>query len=112
MRKLHWISIAVITLPLAVAGACGGDDTAAPGTSGSSGKGGSSTSSTTSTTATTGTTGGTGGGGSGGTGGTGGTTAGTGGAGTGGALDAGSDRTLPDVVDIPDHVLPDVVPSG
>jgi len=100
MRKLHWVSLALIASPLAVMHACGGDDTAPGGTAGAGGSttsttmatGGGGTATTTTTTTTT-----TGGGG-GGTG-AGGSKDG-GGGGTGGSPGDGSplDVTLPDVL--------------
>lgn len=52
MRKFHWISMALVAAPFALAGACGGDDTAPAGgagtSTGSSGSGGSGTAGTTS----------------------------------------------------------------
>lgn len=95
MRKLHWVSMALVSLPLALV-ACGGDDTTTTGTAGSAGQDAGS--------------GGSGGGasGSGGTAGTGGGSAGApaeGGAGTAlleaGVLEGGEgsialDGALPD----------------
>jgi hypothetical protein len=78
MRKLHWVSLALVAAPLVLMHACGGDDTSPGGTAGSGGSTGSTTGtggsggSTTGGT-TTGTAGTTGSGGTAGTTGTGGT---------------------------------------
>jgi hypothetical protein len=77
MRKLHWVSLALIAAPLVLMHACGGDDTTpapASGTAGSGGSGGSGGSAT-------------GGGGNGGSA-TGGSA--TGGGGNGGSATGGS----------------------
>jgi hypothetical protein len=87
MRKLHWISMALVVAPFAFAGACGGDDTTgggagAAGTStGSSGSGGSGMAGTSSSGGSSGS--GTSSGGSSGSVNTGGSS-GSAGAGTGG----------------------------
>jgi len=101
MRKLHWVSMALVSLPLALV-ACGGDDTTTTGTAGSAGAAGSGGSGG-GAAGTAGTTGGSGGGGAG--------TTTEGGAGTavleagvleGGdaavTLDATLDGALPDAV--------------
>jgi hypothetical protein len=95
MRKLHWVSLALVAAPVVLMHACGGDDTSPGGTAGSGGSttsttgtGGSGGSGTTGTTGTAGTTG------SGGTTGTAGTTGSGGTAGSktdggGGATEGG-----------------------
>src|SRR5450432_485028 len=65
MRKLHWVSMALVSLPLALV-ACGGDDTTTTGTAGSAGAAGSGGSGG-GAAGTAGTTGGSGGGGAGAT---------------------------------------------
>ena len=104
MRKLHWVSLALIASPIVAMHACGGDDTT-PGAAGAGGGatvgtggakatgGGGAATTTTSTTTTTTTT--TTGGGGGGTGGGGGKVDGGGGAAPDGSP---LDVTLPDVV--------------
>ncbi len=89
MRKLHWVSLALIAAPVVLMHACGGDDTSpAPTTStgGSGGTGGSATGGSGGSS-----TGGSGGSATGGSAGTGGSaTGGTGGtAGSGGMKDGG-----------------------
>jgi hypothetical protein len=97
MRKLHFVSLALVAAPLVLLHACGGDDTAAPGGSAGSGTAGSGGSATAGSagSGTAGTAGSsTGGGGAGGG------TAGTAGsspdgsAGTGGSADGGDAAKL------------------
>jgi hypothetical protein len=126
MRKLHWVSMALIAAPVALIIHCGGDDTT-PAPAGSTGTGGSSTTAGgkggTAGAATTGggagATGGTAGrGGSGGSGGTGGSagSGGTGGKtdGGGGTGGSGTDGGLvPDVLtDAPGATLACTDPNG
>ena len=120
MRKLHFVSLALIAAPLVLMHACGGDDTAAPagsagsGGSGTAGSAGSGTAGAGTAGSTTGTAGSSPGGGGAGTGGTkadGGGTGGTapdGSAGTGGTADGGDAAPKLDVA-VPDLGIGDSV---
>ncbi len=127
MRKLHWVSLALIAAPVVLMHACGGDDTAPGGTAGSGGSGtaGSAGSGTAGKAGTAGTSGtaGTAGSGAGGSSagaagskadsgpdgtGTGGSTT-EGGAGSGGSASTEGGDALKLDVAVPDVAVPDVV---
>jgi hypothetical protein len=94
MRKLHWISMALIAAPFALAGACGGDDTTGGGAAGTStGSSGSGTAGTSSSGGSAGST--TGSSGSAGSTNTAGSL-GTGGSGTGGTTGGMAGTAAPD----------------